>query len=121
MPLTDLLFGKGVTHDIVSQRLLNGLVIPVDAVPCIHAEPAVVPVHELLNKTIGYLALAFQHGQNPGPKDLLKLLHLAPWKVFEIRSLAKHQRSKGTSKGTFVPNVPKILLGHSVCLRLLAP
>jgi hypothetical protein len=29
--------------------------------------------------------------------------------------------SKGTSKGTFVPNVPKILLGHSVCLRLLAP
>ena len=25
------------------------------------------------------------------------------------------------SKGTFVPNVPKILLGHNVCLRLLAP
>jgi len=33
-----------------------------------------VPVHELLDKIINYPALAFQHGQNPGPEDLLKLL-----------------------------------------------
>ena len=48
-----------------------------------------VPVHELLNKTIGYPALAFQHGQNPGPKDLLKLLHLAPWKHIKGPTLSE--------------------------------
>jgi hypothetical protein len=38
------------------------------------------PVHELLDEIINYLALAFQHGQDPGPEDLLKLLHAAPGK-----------------------------------------
>jgi hypothetical protein len=37
----------------------------------------VVPVHELLDEIINYLAIAFQYGQNPGPENLLKLLHLA--------------------------------------------
>jgi len=45
--------------------------------PCINAEPAVAPVHELLDKIISYLALAFQHGQNPGAENFLKMLHLA--------------------------------------------
>jgi hypothetical protein len=36
----------------------------------------VVPVHELLDEIINYLALAFQHGQNPGPENLLKLFHV---------------------------------------------
>jgi hypothetical protein len=34
----------------------------------------VVPVHELLDEIINYPALAFQHGQDTGPEDLLKLL-----------------------------------------------
>jgi hypothetical protein len=72
--VSDLLFGKGIAHDMVSQCLLAGLVIPGDAVSCVNAEPAVVPVHELLDEIINYPALAFQHGQNPGPEDLLKLL-----------------------------------------------
>ena len=42
--VSDLLFGKGVAHDILSQCLLTGLVISGDAVPCINAEPAVVLV-----------------------------------------------------------------------------
>ena len=37
-------------------------------------------VHELLDKIISYLALAFQHGQDTGPENLLKLLYLAPGK-----------------------------------------
>ena len=61
----------------MSQRLLVGFVIPGDAVSCIHAEPAVVPVHELLDEIISYPALAFQHGENPGPENFFKLLHLS--------------------------------------------
>ena len=38
------------------------------------------PVHELADEIIGYLALAFQHSQDTGPEDLLKLLYLAPGK-----------------------------------------
>jgi hypothetical protein len=40
--VSDLLFGKGVAHDILRQCLLAGLIIPGDALPCINAEPAVV-------------------------------------------------------------------------------
>ncbi len=68
--VSDLLFGKGVAHDILSQRFLADLVISGDAVSCVNAEPAVVPVHELLDEIVSYPALAFQHSQNPGPEDL---------------------------------------------------
>jgi hypothetical protein len=78
--VSDLLFGKGVAHDILSQCLLTVLVIPGDAVSCINTEPAVALVHELLDEIVSYLALAFQHGQDPGPEDLLKLLYLVPGK-----------------------------------------
>jgi hypothetical protein len=64
----------------LSQCLLTGLVIPIDAVSCINTEPTVAPVHELLDEIIGYLALAFQHGENSGPENFFKLLHVAPWK-----------------------------------------
>jgi len=40
----------------------------------------VAPVHELLDEIINYPALAFQHGQDAGPENFLKLLHLAPGK-----------------------------------------
>jgi len=36
----------------------------------------VASVHELADEIISYLALAFQHGQNPGPENFLKLLHV---------------------------------------------
>ena len=68
--------GKGVAHDILCQHLLTGLVISGDAVPRINAEPAVVPVQELLDEIISYLAFAFQHVQNPGPENFLKLFHV---------------------------------------------
>ena len=80
LDIGNLFLGKGVAHDILSQRFLASLVIPGDAVPCVHAEPAVVPVHELLDEIISYLALAFQHGENSGPENFFKLLHVAPWK-----------------------------------------
>ena len=41
------------------------------------------PDYELLDKIISYFALAFQHGQDTGPENLLKLLHVAPWKHIE--------------------------------------
>ena len=34
-------------------------------------------VYELLDEIINYLVLAFQHGKNPGPENLLKLLYFA--------------------------------------------
>jgi hypothetical protein len=37
----------------------------------------VASVHELADEIIGYLALAFQHSQDTGAEDLLKLLYLA--------------------------------------------
>jgi hypothetical protein len=72
-----VIFSSAKALDILSQCLLASLVIPIDAVPCINAEPAVVPVHELMDEIISYPALAFQHGQNPGPENFLKLPHLA--------------------------------------------
>ena len=54
--VTDFLFGKGVAHDMLSQRLLAGLVISGDAISCINTEPAVAPVHEFLDEIIGYLS-----------------------------------------------------------------
>jgi hypothetical protein len=60
----------------LSQCFLASLVIPGDAVSCINTESAVAPVHELADEIIGYLALAFQHGQDTGPEDLLKLFHV---------------------------------------------
>ncbi|MBA7708629.1 hypothetical protein ES703_117532 [subsurface metagenome] len=38
LDIGNLLLGKGVAHDILSQRFLTDLVIPGDAVPCINAE-----------------------------------------------------------------------------------
>jgi len=43
----------------LSQCLLAGLFIPIDAISCINTEPAVAPVHELADEIIGYLTLAF--------------------------------------------------------------
>jgi hypothetical protein len=68
-------------RDVLRKKMSEtGLVIPGDAVSCINTEPAVVPVHELADEIIDYFALAFQHGQDTGAEDLLKLLYLAPGK-----------------------------------------
>jgi hypothetical protein len=50
---------EGIAHDMLSQRLLSGLVIPGNAVSCINTEPSVMSVHEILDEIIGYLAFAF--------------------------------------------------------------
>jgi hypothetical protein len=41
-----------------------------------NAETAVMPGHELLDKTTVYLALSFQHGQDLGPENLFQFLKL---------------------------------------------
>jgi hypothetical protein len=52
--VSDLLFGKGIAHDMVSQCLLAGLVISGDTVPYVNTEPAVAPVHELLDEIVSF-------------------------------------------------------------------
>jgi hypothetical protein len=65
----------------------------------------VAPVHELLDEIIGYLALAFQHGQDTGSEDLLKLLYLAPGKHIKVPALSEKAISAYGMKMRMEPGV----------------
>jgi hypothetical protein len=65
----------------------------------------VAPVHELLDEIIGYLAFAFQHGQDTGPENLLKLLYLAPGKHIKGPALSEKAISNYGMKMRMKPGV----------------
>ena len=69
------------------------------------------PYHSEFRSTVPKGSLIFP---KRGASILLNKIRILVENSFMDTNLIK-------SKGTFVPNVPKILLGHSVCLRLLAP
>lgn len=70
-------------------------------------EPAMAQVHELLDEIINYPDLAFQHGQDTGPENLLKLLYVAPWKYIKGSVFSEKAVSDYGMKMRMKPGVKK--------------